>query len=317
LSAMDQRLLVISPVHNEAEHLERVALAMAAQTRPPDRWVVVDDFSTDDTRAVLERLAPQLPFMRVIGASARVADGIRDRLATASEAVAFNHGLRSEEWESFTHIAKLDGDTELPPRYFERLLEEFARNPRLGMAGGVRVERVGGRETVERVPVDYHVPGALKCYTTECLLAIGGMQERLTWDTIDEVYARMRGFQTRTFPELVAVHHRPWASADGILRGRARHGRSVYMLHYPFPWVLFRALKTAGMRPWGLSGVAYLGGYLVAAARSTPRVPDPEFRTFFRRELRGRVRAAAARTASGWRGALPPATRSALAERPR
>lgn len=287
---MDQRLLVISPVRNEAAHLERVALAMAAQTRAPEAWVVVDDGSTDETRAVLERLRSQLPFMTIITPPPAVTEDVKDRLAAAAEARAFNTGLRSCEWKGFTHIVKLDGDIELPSNYFEVLLGEFARNPKLGVAGGVRVERVGQRESLERVPTRYHVPAALRCYTTECFEAIGGIEEHLIWDTTSEVYARMSGFETKALPELVAVHHRPWGTADGALRGRARQGRSVYMLHYPFAWVVLRAFKSAQLRPWGLSGLAYLGGYLTAAARSTPRIPDPEFRKYFRRELRQRFR---------------------------
>ncbi len=286
---MDQRLLVISPIRNEADHIERVALAMARQTRKADTWIVVEDGSTDDTAAVLQRLGSQIPEMTVLSAIPVLADTVKDRLAAAAAPRAFNLGLKSVDWRQFTHIAKLDGDTELPPRYFEELLARFARQPELGLAGGIRIERVDDRELLERVPVQHHVPGALKCYSRECFRAIGGMPERLGWDTIDEVYARMRGFQTRTFPELVAVHHRPWGSADGLMRGRARHGRCAYIVHYPFSWVALRAVKTAGSRPLGVSGLAYLGGYLAAATRSTPRVADPEFRRFFRRELRGRV----------------------------
>jgi poly-beta-1,6-N-acetyl-D-glucosamine synthase len=293
---MDQRLLVISPVRNEAAHIERVALAMARQTRRADAWVVVEDASTDGTADTLERIAPRVPEMTVLSAEPAFAESVKDRLAAAAAPRAFNLGLNSVDWRSFTHIAKLDGDTELPPRYFEQLLAHFARRPELGLAGGVRTERVGDRQLLERVPTQHHVPGALKCYSLECFQAIGGMPERLGWDTIDEVYARMRGFQTRAFPELVAVHHRPWGSADGLLRGCARHGRCAYIVHYPFSWVALRAVKTAGSRPWGVSGIAYIVGYLAAAARSTPRVADPEFRGFFRRELRGRMWRALARS---------------------
>jgi poly-beta-1,6-N-acetyl-D-glucosamine synthase len=286
---MNQRLLIVSPVRNESAHLERVVRAVAAQTRRPDVWVVVDDGSTDDTRAVLERLASRYEFMTVIDAPTGVPDGARDRLAAAAAPRAFNLGLHSVDWQSFTHIAKLDGDTELPSSYFELLLNHFARRPGLGLAGGVRRELVDGHEVLERVPTRHHVPGALKCYTRACFEAIGGMHERLGWDTIDEVYARMRGFETQTFTELVAVHHRPWGSADGQLRGRARHGRCAYIVHYPLPWALLRAVKTAGSRPLGLSGLAYLFGYLAAAAGRVRRVEDNEFRTFFRRELRERA----------------------------
>ena len=50
-----------------------------------------------------------------------------------------------------------------------------------------------GRWRPARVP-PHHVRGALKLYSRECFEAIGGVQERLGWDTIDEVYARMAAF---------------------------------------------------------------------------------------------------------------------------
>jgi GT2 family glycosyltransferase len=300
---MDRRLLVISPVRNETGHLERVARAMAAQTRPPDRWLIVDDHSTDETYELALHLAHEIPFVAPLRAPEHppLADP-RDRLASAAAPRTFNFGLESLEWRRFTHVAKLDGDMELPPSYFERILAEFGADPGLGMAGGLRREHVRGRWQLERVPTEHHVNGALKCYSRECLEAIGGIEERLAWDVIDETRARMCGFRTRTFEDLVAIHHRPWASADGTLRGRARYGTSAYIARFPAWWVTARSLKVAASRPAVLSGLAFLYGYARAAARRTPRVEDEDFRRTVRRELRGRVRARlplASRTATG------------------
>lgn len=289
---MDRRLLVISPVRNETEHLERVARAIAAQSRPPDRWLIVDDHSTDETYALAERLAAEFPFITVLHAPEHppLVDP-RDRLASAAAPRTFNFGLRSLDWREFTHISKLDGDMELPPQYFERILAEFAADPSLGMAGGLRRELVRGKWRLERIPTEHHVNGALKCYSRECFEAIGGIEQRLSWDIIDETTARMRGFRTRSFEDLVAIHHRPWASADGTLRGRARYGASAYIARYPAYWVTMRSLKVAASRPEGLSGLAFLYGYARAALQRTPRVEDEEFRRAVRRELRSRIRA--------------------------
>jgi poly-beta-1,6-N-acetyl-D-glucosamine synthase len=288
---MTQRLLVISPVRNEAKHIETVAHALAAQTRPPDCWLVIDDESTDGTSEHLLALAPEVPFMQVVD-STQVTGPTRDRLAAAAEARVFNCALRSVSWRSYTHVAKLDGDIELPPDYFEVLLSEFARDHELGLAGGVLLERTLDGWALDPVPYDYHVRGALKCYSMECFEAIGGIAERLGWDTIDEVYARMNGFRTRSLPGLVAKHHRPLASADGVLRGKVRYGRSFYMLHFPLTWVALRAVKTASEQPRGLSGLAFFGGYLQAAATGAPRIEDPAYRRWVRRELTDRARAA-------------------------
>jgi hypothetical protein len=136
------------------------------------------------------------------------------------------------------------------------------------------------------------VHGAVKCYTRGCFAAIDGVQERLGWDTIDETYARMHGYATRSFEDLVSIHHRPVGTADGALRGRARHGECAYIAHYPLVWVTLRAFKVAGSRPRGISGAAFLYGYARAAVRGIERVPDPVFRRFTRRELYRRLASA-------------------------
>jgi poly-beta-1,6-N-acetyl-D-glucosamine synthase len=287
---MDHRLLLISPVRNEADHLELVARAVAAQTRPPNLWLLVDDGSDDGTAEIVERIAVELPFATALSAPEQPASlDPRDRLASAAAPRTFNFGLNSVDWRRFTQIAKLDGDMELPPEYFERLLDEFDADPSLGIGGGLWKQLVRGRWQVERNPNEHHVPGALKCYSLRCFETIGGVQERLAWDGIDEIMARMNGFRTRTFPQLVAVHHRPWGSADGTLRGRARYGAAAYILHSPPYWVALRSLKFALARPLGISGLAFLYGYLRAALRRIPQVEDRRFRQAVRREARDRL----------------------------
>ena len=78
--------------------------------------------------------------------------------------------------------------------YFERLLAEFGRDPGWGLRVGCTPTppRLSGDSwKVVPIPVEHHVPGTLKCYSLACFQAIGGIQERLGWDTIDETYARM------------------------------------------------------------------------------------------------------------------------------
>jgi glycosyltransferase involved in cell wall biosynthesis len=283
------RLLLVSPVFDEADHLERTALALAAQTRPPDRWIVVDDGSRDDTAALAARLAARIAFMEVIESGGDDASG-PDKLAEAREARAFNHGLEHAGWCDYDLIGKLDGDVELPAEWFGTLLARFRDDARLGLAGGRLVERGadGGWSRLE-IPA-HHVHGAVKLFRRECLEAIGGIPERLGWDTIDETYARMRGYETVSFDDLEARHHRPYASADGRLRGRARHGECAWILHYGPVWVGLRSLKVARSSPPVASGAAFLYGYWSAALRRVPRVEDPDFRRFTRGELRSRMR---------------------------
>jgi glycosyltransferase involved in cell wall biosynthesis len=286
---MTPRILIISPVRNEAAHIERVVRSVAAQQLPPARWLVVDDGSDDGTLEILRRLAPEVPFLEVIEA-ASLPERVTDRLARAAAPRTFNRGLAAVgDWRRYTHVMKLDGDIELPPNYFSDLLARFAADPQLGLAAGVLDEptEAGGLRRL-RIP-RIHVHGALKLYTRECFEAIGGVQERLGWDTIDETYARMRGFKVWSFPDLVSLHHRPWGSADGTLRGHARHGECAYIAHFTPTWVALRAVKVGRRRPVAVSGMAFFYGYVRAAARRVERVDDPDYRRFTHKDLRRRM----------------------------
>jgi poly-beta-1,6-N-acetyl-D-glucosamine synthase len=212
----------------------------------------------------------------------------RDRLAAAAEALAFNEALATVEWREFGHLGKLDGDIELPREWFERLLNEFRDEPALGIAGGMLAERSPRGWRRLAIPA-YHVHGAVKLYRRECFEAVGGIPARLGWDTIDETYARMHGWRTHSFSDLVARHHRHWGSADGRLRGRARHGECAYIVRYGLAWALLRSLKVASAPPLGLSGAAFLYGYVRAAIHAAPRVEDEEFRRHVRNELHARI----------------------------
>lgn len=285
----DGDVLVISAVRNERPHIDRVVHAVASQTRPPDEWIVVDDGSDDGTLDVLQSMQADIPFMRVLSASEDgTSSSARDRLRLAAEARAWNQGLKATDWRRFAFIGKLDGDIELPPDYYEALLSRFEAEPRLGIACSNLLEQSGSRW--RRLPIPaHHVHGGLRLYTRACFEAVGGIQERPCWDMIDEAYARMKGFATRSYREPMARHHRPSASAGGSLRGQARHGEAAYVSHYYLPWVALRSIKLAFARPRLLSGAAFLGGYLLAALRRTPRVDDAAYRRYVRRELRERL----------------------------
>jgi len=287
---VEAKILIVSPVHNEAAHIERVVRSVVAQELTPARWIVVDDNSTDRTRELLVSWAAEVPFMevRMVGAETPHA-GARDRLARAAAPRNFNLGLAAADWREYTHVMKLDGDIELAPGYLRQLLERFAADPRLGLAGGVLIEPLsdGSFKPIE-IP-RHHVHGAVKCYSRACFEAIGGVHERLGWDTIDETYARMRGFTTVSFDELVSIHHRPWGSADGALRGLTRLGECAYLTHYPPSWVALRSVKLGMHRPRGILGMAYLYGYVRAVVCRSDRVQDAAYRRFTHRELHRRL----------------------------
>jgi poly-beta-1,6-N-acetyl-D-glucosamine synthase len=285
------RVLLLTTAYNDARFCDALFDGVLAQTRPPDHWVIVDDGSTDGTFEALRRRAADADWITLLRRE-RNDEAIPDRLAVAAVPRSLNWALAGTDWRGYTHIGKLDADVQLSAGFLERLLEDFDEDPALGMTGGLLTERHGGRWRDVTQP-QTHAPPPARLYSRACFTASGGFRERLGWDTIDEVYARMRGYSTRVNADVRVRHLRVQGVADGRLRGRARHGTCAWIAHYPASFVLLRSLKVAvRFTPWGLAGLAFLWGYFGAALRRVPRVDDGEFRRYVRRELRARVAAA-------------------------
>ena len=171
------RVLIVSPVKNEAAHLEAVIRAVVAQDFPPARWIVVDDGSSDGTPAIARRLTADIPFMDVLDEG--VGRGGRDPLAEGAAPKAFNRGLALVDIGEFTHVMKLDGDVELPPDYLQRLMVEFAKDSRLGIACGDLVE--GPPESRARIPIPPTTFTARSSATRSSVSARSG-GSRSAWD---------------------------------------------------------------------------------------------------------------------------------------
>lgn len=76
------RLAVVTPVFNGADYIVETARSVAEQLRPGDRYVVVDDGSTDDTRARL--IAADLPIDLLAQANAGEAQAVNAGIARAA-----------------------------------------------------------------------------------------------------------------------------------------------------------------------------------------------------------------------------------------
>ena len=53
------RYVVISPVRDEAQHIDHTIRSVISQTTRPAQWVIVNDGSTDATSSIIDRWASQ------------------------------------------------------------------------------------------------------------------------------------------------------------------------------------------------------------------------------------------------------------------
>jgi cellulose synthase/poly-beta-1,6-N-acetylglucosamine synthase-like glycosyltransferase len=282
-------ILVVSPVKDEAEYLQRTVDSMVAQRHRAATWLIVDDGSTDDTAAIADRAAADHPWIRVLhrtpGTARRVGPGVIEALYA---------GLELADLDAYDFVCKLDGDLEFGPDYFATLMDRFAADPRLGTISGKTHIPVGGRFVLERTGDEFS-HGVAKLYRRECFQEIGGFVRQVMWDGIDCHRCRMLGWKATSDPDprLAIKHLRQMGSSHkSVYHGRRRWGRGQYFMGTHPLYILGIAAYRTAERPWVLGGLNILLGYLGAWARREPRYDDPQFRRHLHRwqldELRRR-----------------------------
>jgi len=249
------------------------------QTIPPALWVIVDDGSCDDTPKILQEYAAKLPYVRVIRRTDR-----GDRKLGGGVIETFDEGLASINLDQFDYICKFDLDLEIPPRYFQLLIERMETEPRIGTCSGKPYMELKGKLVSERCG-DENSVGMIKFYRTECFQQIDGFVRELMWDGIDGHRCRMLGWIAVSWddPALRFVHLRPMGTSHrNWWTGRVRHGVGQWFMGTSPTYMLASALFRMTRPPLLVGGLAMLWGYIRSGLRRAPQYGDDQFRRFLR-----------------------------------
>jgi biofilm PGA synthesis N-glycosyltransferase PgaC len=273
--------LAITPARDEESFLPGLIESMAAQTRPPLLWILIDDGSRDATGRLMDDAAARYPWIRVHHI---LRDGPRD---PGGEGVIMKY-LPEADRNRVDFIFRVDADISFGPNLAESLMWEFVRNPKLGIASAVLYEPSADGWRMAGGP-GFHTRGATKMYSRECFRAIGGLTSGLGWDTIDEAKAAMLGFTTRSFAHIRARHHRPAGAAGGWVRAGLAPGIAAYQAGYSPLFMLARAAYKVVEKPYGLRAALLLAGYFQGYLRGESRAADPTLIRFIRRHQHRRL----------------------------
>jgi biofilm PGA synthesis N-glycosyltransferase PgaC len=286
---MEEKLLsyaLITPARNEQEFIERTLHSMVQQTVLPAKWVIVSDGSTDRTDEIVARYTVGNKWIELVRMPERKQRDFGGKVA------CFNAGLARLKGIAYDIIGNLDADLSFDRDMFAVLIRKFIENPKLGVAGAPFTE---GKGTYDfRFSSIEHVSGACQLFRRECFEAIGGYKPIKSGgiDVVAVLTARMKGWQTRTFPERVCFHHRPMGSAkDSAVRISYRLGQKDYLLGRHPLWQLFRSIYQMRHSPIIVGGLMLLIGYTSLALRRVERLAPKDVVRFQQREQMMRLRA--------------------------
>lgn len=279
--------ILITPAHNEAVFIETTIRSVIKQTVLPARWVIVNDGSTDATSEIVRSYLAAHPWIVLVDLPLR-----RER-HFAAKVHAFNAGRERVKDLDYEIIGNLDADVSLDEDHFEFLLNEFARDPRLGVAGTIFKEHGYSSET-DSFEGQSHVAGQCQIFRRQCFEGIGGYRPNkaggIDWMAVTT--ARMIGWKTRSFREKSFFHHRRLGTAErGRLASTFSYGEKDYYLGGHPIWELFRVFYRMTKRPYLVDGVALGLGYLWALLRRVERPVSNELMRFHRKEQMQKLRA--------------------------
>jgi glycosyltransferase involved in cell wall biosynthesis len=282
------KYVLITPARNEEAFIEKTLLSVIGQTVLPERWVIIDDGSTDRTGTIIDRYAKQYRWIELVHNPKRVQRNF------AAKAQAVNAALERVRDLQFEVVGNLDADVSFEPNYMAFLLEKFAVDSKLGVAGTPFTQPGGYDSTKDSFEGESYVAGPCQLFRRKCFREIGGYVANRAGgvDWIAVMTARMKGWKVRSFSEKRFHHHRSMGTAEkGGVAALFSYGEKDYYLGGSPIWQIFRMAYRMAKPPLVAGGLALLGGYCWAAVRRVERPVSRELMQFHRRDQMKKLRA--------------------------
>ena len=271
--------VLVTPVRDEEATIGRTIMSVLRQSVQPREWVIVSDGSTDGTNDIVRRAAAQHPWIRLLQ--------LAPRPTRSFAAVVHNTEMGIGHLKSRDNhfIGLLDADVEFQADYYEQLMHRFVSEPSLGLAGGVVIDIGLPRNRFPRNLAE--VPGAVQFFRRECFERIGGLIPipEGGWDGITCAMARMNGYQTRLFTDLVVDHLKPRnISEGGAVRRKWQMGVRDYAAGYHPVFEGVKCVSRLKDPPLIIGALAWWIGYCGALFGRRERVVPTEVLKHIRRE---------------------------------
>lgn len=267
---------IVIPAHNEANFIAYTLESLANQTLLPNKLVIVDDSSTDNTSEIVEKYAAQYSFIEL------VKNNSSTEHAPGSKVInAFYKGYYKLD-DDYDVICKFDADLIFPENYLEKIAEYFKNDLQAGMVGGFCSIQRNDKWIPENLTGKDHIRGALKAYRKHCFIQIGELKPAMGWDTADELLARFHGWKVITDDTLLVKHLRPTGMNYFEHSGR-KQGEAFYRLRYGTLLSLIASAKLAAMKMNPFAFIHYASGYFQARKKKRPFLVSEEEGRFIRK----------------------------------
>ncbi|MFX1282160.1 MAG: glycosyltransferase family 2 protein [Promethearchaeota archaeon] len=243
-----KKVFIVIPARNEEKSIARTLDAITTQTHPPEKVIVVDDGSRDNTLQVLQNYTTP-SFQLLVQQRPHRKNGV-SLVGTPALATTFNVGFNIAKNYQFDYIMIVGADIILEKRYIEKMLLEFKKDSTLAIASG---------QNIQMVTNPTHARGAGRLIDSRFWKFYGEKYPVIYgWEDDCLVQSRRMGFKVKNFPKVRFYSMRkPQGTIDYL-----NWGRAVRAMKYPFIVAVLRAIRLWLLQHRGIkASIRFLAGY--------------------------------------------------------
>lgn len=280
---------LVSSTRNEEKLIVNTLESVTQQSQLPERWIIVNDGSTDGTGNVVETWAKKFPWIEVIHQPRREGRSFAAKATNVNLAFA---KLQTDKVD-FGAVGNLDTDTTFAPDYMAFLMRKMDADPKLGCAGTPFTQDGGYDSTKDSFEGENYVAGPIQLFRRECFQEIGGYVGNPAGgvDWIAVMMARMKGWTVRSFPDLRYHHHRLMGTAErSEVKSLFSYGEKDYYLGNAPLWEIFRCTFRLAKKPYLIGGAALFAGFCWAAISRQKRPVSDELVRYHRADQMNKLK---------------------------
>jgi len=285
-SGLQSDYVLVTPAYNEEALIGQTIASVVAQTVLPIKWIIVSDRSSDRTDEIVSQASEEHPWIQLL----RIEDNKESGFARVVRNT--ETGISKLAKNDFCFIGLLDADVTFQNNYFELLINKFAENPNLGLAGGVVIDVGLPKNVFPKNLID--VPGAVQFFSRKCFEGLGGLIPipEGGWDGMTCVMSRMNGFETQLCTDLVVDHHKPRnISQGGLLSRKYQMGTRDYAAGYHPLFEIVKCLsRIFRERPFLFAAIAWGTGFTFAFLRAKKRIVPKNIMKHIQQEQMNRLK---------------------------
>jgi glycosyltransferase involved in cell wall biosynthesis len=253
----ESNLILTTPVRNEERNIKETVEHVINQKIRPFYWIIIDDYSTDNTYKIIQQYVKKNPWIVLIKSPFKkkkeYALGFH---ISKLKSYGLKYGIKisKNENKKIKYFGILDADDLIPENYIEKSIEFLSKNPEYGIISPyfTNEERKGTM-----------ISGGAMILTSECYNDIGGIIVSLAFDSATRAKAIMKGWKTIRVDNIIVDVRRKTASTIGLDKGFYHRGQAHWYLGQSFYIILIKAIYYS-IRKHPRIGFSFIRGYLLA-----------------------------------------------------